>query len=44
MPLGGAVEYDRVDFIFAARAMVQTDPCAVVFFKTECWINFCTVG
>ena len=29
-PLGGAVKYDRIDFIFAARATVQTDTRAVV--------------
>ena len=30
VPLGGAVKYDRIDFIFAARAAVQTDTRAVV--------------
>ena len=30
MSLGGAVKYDRIDFIFAARATVQTDTRAVV--------------
>ena len=30
VPLGGAVKYDRIDFIFAARAAVQTDTPAVV--------------
>ena len=27
--LGGAVKYHRIDFIFAARATVQTDTRAV---------------
>ena len=45
VPLGGAVKYDRIDFIFAGRATVQTDTRAVVsvvtvvitnvFLKTE---------
>ena len=30
MSLGEAVKYDRIDFIFAARATVQTDTRAVV--------------
>ena len=29
-PLGGAVKYDTMDFIFAARATVQTGTRAVV--------------
>ena len=41
--LGGAVKYDRINFILAARATVQTDTRAVVSvvitnvcFKSEC--------
>ena len=46
MSLGGAVKYDRIDFIFAATATVQTDTRAVVsvvtvvvFLKAEYMYN-----